>query len=212
MARIEHGSYLTQYSNECSNKDLAALNDCADYLLELLDQCIPNDKACSCCAFQSLDEHCYSLCPLDPSSLYLAVLMNECEPLEDVDACSLPFSVDSPKKSFIKNLLSPKFDLVFDRLKADGVHYLESSVTDNSTSMQSDLSKNTTEGTVDLVHIANVTNNQVSNIKNASLFNTRIEIASNHSVYPLDSSGSNTCLDIPIYKNIMISLAFILCN
>lgn len=67
------------------------LNTCANDVLAKLDDCKADDLACECCALQSLSRDCYGLCPGSPSGSFLSVLYSDCEPLNDVNACGLPF-------------------------------------------------------------------------------------------------------------------------
>lgn len=56
-----------------------------------MDQCKPDDLACECCALQSMKRDCYGLCPNTASGNFLAVLYDDCETMNDVNACNLPF-------------------------------------------------------------------------------------------------------------------------
>lgn len=64
---------------------------CSNQVLAQLDDCKANDLACECCALQSMDPKCHNLCPGNPSANFLSVLVNDCAPLNDINACNLPF-------------------------------------------------------------------------------------------------------------------------
>ncbi|WPK26137.1 hypothetical protein PUMCH_003484 [Australozyma saopauloensis] len=94
MAFNEMGSYKNPnprpYDN-CDAKDLIQLSSCCNDLLSNLDDCKANDLACECCALQNMDRLCYNLCPGNPSANFLSVLLDDCAPLNDVNACNIPF-------------------------------------------------------------------------------------------------------------------------
>ncbi|CAI5759105.1 unnamed protein product [Candida verbasci] len=102
----EFGTYINpnprKYS-KCESSDLIKLSNCCNDVLLKLDECKPNDLACECCALQSINQECYNLCPGNPSTNFLTVLLNDCHSLKDVNACSLPFKKGYdepvPKKS-----------------------------------------------------------------------------------------------------------------
>lgn len=90
----EYGSYHNPHPRpfeHCDNTDLVKLSSCCNDVLERLDDCKANDLACECCALQLMDPLCYNLCPGNPSTNFLTVLFNDCAPLNDVNACNLPF-------------------------------------------------------------------------------------------------------------------------
>lgn len=201
LAGNEHGSYVNlnpHTYDKCPPEDLMTLNNCCCYLLDLLEQCIPDDEACACCALQSIDNDCYLLCPSHPSSLYLAVLMEDCKPLNDVNACNLPFRVENPNSKSIKKLLSQKFKQFSDDIDVNELIYVESSADDSDATQNSQL-KNSTK----LIEIA-----QVSNITDLELLNATARNISNHSVSPMDSSGSNNYPSSRMLLTISICLAF----
>lgn len=74
------------------------MNACANDVLAKLDNCKADDLACECCALQSLSRDCYGLCPGSPSGSFLSVLYEDCEALNDVNACGLPFKKTNGKK------------------------------------------------------------------------------------------------------------------
>ncbi|EMG47061.1 hypothetical protein G210_2662 [Candida maltosa Xu316] len=76
---------------QCQPNDLVKLSTCCNDLLHKLDECKPDDLACECCALQSINQDCYGLCPGNPSTNFLTVLLSDCSHLNDVNACSLPF-------------------------------------------------------------------------------------------------------------------------
>lgn len=78
------------YDN-CEAADLIKLSACCNDVLADLDDCKAGDLACECCALQSMDRACYSLCPGNPLTNFLAVLFADCSALNDVNACNIPF-------------------------------------------------------------------------------------------------------------------------
>ncbi|RCK55712.1 putative GPI-anchored protein 43 [Candida viswanathii] len=76
---------------QCQANDLVKLSSCCNDLLHQLDQCKPDDLACECCALQLINQDCYHLCPGNPLTNFLTVLLLDCSQLSDVNACSLPF-------------------------------------------------------------------------------------------------------------------------
>lgn len=102
-AYVETGSYVNPnprpYDN-CAAADLIQLSVCCNDVLASLDDCKAGDLACECCALQSMDRKCYNLCPGNPSASFLSVLLADCEPLNDVNACNIPFKkVDGDKQA-----------------------------------------------------------------------------------------------------------------
>ncbi|SGZ53293.1 CIC11C00000004533 [Sungouiella intermedia] len=97
----ELGSYKNPHPRpyeRCEAHDLIKLSECCNDVLAKLDDCKAGDLACECCALQHMDPLCYSLCPGNPSTNFLSVLYNDCAPLNDVNACNLPFKkVDGQK-------------------------------------------------------------------------------------------------------------------
>lgn len=100
-ASAEHASYKNPHPrpyDKCDANDLIKLSGCCNDVLAKLDDCKAGDLACECCALQSMDLACYSLCPGNPSTNFLSVLFHDCSELNDVNACNLPFKkVDSDK-------------------------------------------------------------------------------------------------------------------
>lgn len=99
----ESGSYKNPnprpYDN-CGASDLIQLSACCNSILANLGDCKAGDLACECCALQSMDSLCYNLCPGNPSANFLSVLLDDCVPLNDVNACNIPFKkVDGERKS-----------------------------------------------------------------------------------------------------------------
>lgn len=79
------------------------LTTCASEVLAKLDECKPDDLACECCALQSMKRDCYGLCPNTASGNFLAVLYDDCETMNDVNACNLPFKKhDSHVAKFLR--------------------------------------------------------------------------------------------------------------
>ncbi|ODV60130.1 uncharacterized protein ASCRUDRAFT_71166 [Ascoidea rubescens DSM 1968] len=94
----EFGSYMNPNPRTpCEGSELEKLNTCANDVLSKLDDCKADDLACECCALQSLNRDCYGLCPGSPSGNFLAVLYDDCESLNDVNACGLPFKKEDAK-------------------------------------------------------------------------------------------------------------------
>lgn len=99
----ESGSYRNPNPrpyDDCEAADLIHLSACCNDVLSSLDDCKAGDLACECCALQSMDRECYNLCPGNPSANFLSVLLTDCVPLNDVNACNIPFKkVDGERKS-----------------------------------------------------------------------------------------------------------------
>lgn len=93
-ALVETGTYRNPnprpYDN-CDAADLVQLSTCCNDILAGLDDCKSGDLACECCALQSMDRLCYTLCPGNPSASFLTVLLDDCVSLNDVNACNIPF-------------------------------------------------------------------------------------------------------------------------
>lgn len=88
----EFGAYVNPNpKNICEGEELEILTVCASEVLSKLDECKPDDLACECCALQSMKRDCYGLCPNTASGNFLAVLYDDCETMNDVNACNLPF-------------------------------------------------------------------------------------------------------------------------
>lgn len=101
-------------STNQEGQELEQLNLCASLVLAKLDDCKADDLACECCALQSLSRNCYGLCPGSPSGSFLSVLYDDCEALNDVNACGLPFKKSDghppqklTKKEAVKGSKSP---------------------------------------------------------------------------------------------------------
>lgn len=101
----EYGSYVNPHPRpyeRCTAPDLIKLSSCCNDVLSKLDDCKADDLACECCALQSLKQECFNLCPGNPSNNFLTVLFLDCQALNDINACSLPFkksdSLPSKKK------------------------------------------------------------------------------------------------------------------
>ncbi|KAM9929757.1 hypothetical protein OXX80_009578 [Metschnikowia pulcherrima] len=104
---VENASYKNlnprPYDN-CEANDLIKLSACCNDVLADLDDCKAGDLACECCALQSMDRTCYSLCPGNPSTNFLAVLFDDCSSLNDVNACNIPFKrVDGDRPASFRN-------------------------------------------------------------------------------------------------------------
>ena len=97
LARIidpEFGTYLNPNPRkypQCQANDLVKLSSCCNELLHKLDQCKSDDLACECCALQLIDRDCYHLCPGNPLTNFLTVLLQDCAQLSEINACALPF-------------------------------------------------------------------------------------------------------------------------
>ncbi|CEP20360.1 unnamed protein product [Cyberlindnera jadinii] len=88
----EFGAYVNPSpKNICDGEEFEMLTFCASEVLSRLDECKPDDLACECCALQSMKRDCHGLCPNTPSGNFLAVLYDDCETMNDVNACNLPF-------------------------------------------------------------------------------------------------------------------------
>lgn len=102
----EHASYKNPHPrpyDKCDANDLIKLSACCNNVLAQLDDCKAGDLACECCALQSMDLSCYSLCPDNPSTNFLTVLFADCSELNDVNACSLPFKkVDAEQPKHVR--------------------------------------------------------------------------------------------------------------
>ncbi|KAI5960478.1 hypothetical protein KGF57_001937 [Candida theae] len=104
----EYGTYLNpnpRKTAKCEPNDLVKLSTCCNDVLSKLDECKPNDLACECCALQSIDDECYHLCPGNPSTNFLTVLLSDCAAMNEVNACSLPFKKEDPeplRKSIVR--------------------------------------------------------------------------------------------------------------
>lgn len=93
-ANSEYGSYRNPNplpQDVCESNDLIKLNSCSNEMLGRLQQCKANDRACECCALQSLKPSCFELCPGSPASNLLSVIIDDCAELGEVNACDLPF-------------------------------------------------------------------------------------------------------------------------
>ncbi|RLV90696.1 putative GPI-anchored protein 43 [Spathaspora sp. JA1] len=93
----EYGTYVNPNPrpvNKCDANDLIKLSGCCNDVLKKLDECKADDLACECCALQSIEQECYHLCPGNPSTNFLTVLLNDCVELSEINACSLPFKKD----------------------------------------------------------------------------------------------------------------------
>lgn len=93
----EYGSYVNPHPriyDRCPAPDLVKLSGCCNDVLSKLDDCKADDLACECCALQSIKPECYNLCPGNPSNNFLTVLYHDCENLNEINACSLPFKKD----------------------------------------------------------------------------------------------------------------------
>ncbi|KAG5418442.1 hypothetical protein I9W82_003970 [Candida metapsilosis] len=96
----EYGTYLNpnpRKTTKCEPNDLVKLSTCSNDVLSKLVECKPNDLACECCALQSIDDECYHLCPGNPSTNFLTVLISDCAAMNEVNACSLPFKKEDPE-------------------------------------------------------------------------------------------------------------------
>ncbi|CCH42439.1 putative secreted protein [Wickerhamomyces ciferrii] len=100
----EFGAYVNPNpKNICEGEELDTLTTCASEVLAKLDECKPDDLACECCALQSMKRDCYGLCPNTASGNFLAVLYDDCETMNDVNACNLPFKKhDSHVAKFLR--------------------------------------------------------------------------------------------------------------
>ena len=104
----EYGTYMNpnpRKTAKCEPNDLVKLSTCCNDVLSKLDECKPNDLACECCAFQSIDDECYHLCPGNPNTNFLTVLLLDCAEMNEVNACSLPFKKEDPeppRKSIVR--------------------------------------------------------------------------------------------------------------
>lgn len=109
----EYGSYVNPHPrtyDRCPAQDLIRLSLCCNDVLCMLDDCKADDLACECCALQSMKQECYNLCPGNPSNNFLTVLYHDCEALNDINACSLPFKKDDGLPSKAKNSKEPQAD------------------------------------------------------------------------------------------------------
>lgn len=104
----EYGTYLNpnpRRTTKCEPNDLVKLSTYCNDVLSKLDECKPNDLACECCALQSIDDECYHLCPGNPNTNFLTVLLLDCAEMNEVNACSLPFKKEDPeppRKSIVR--------------------------------------------------------------------------------------------------------------
>lgn len=88
----EFGAYVNPNpKNICDGDELEMLTICASEVVANLEECEPDDLACECCALQIMEQDCHGLCPNTPSGNFLAVLYDDCETMNDVNACNLPF-------------------------------------------------------------------------------------------------------------------------
>lgn len=103
----EYGSYSNPNArafDKCTAQELIKLSQCCNDVLIKLNTCKAEDLACECCALQSIDKECYSLCPGNPSVNFLTVLINDCSSLQGVNACGLPFKkYDEPVQTYTVN-------------------------------------------------------------------------------------------------------------
>ncbi|CCE80324.1 Piso0_003438 [Millerozyma farinosa CBS 7064] len=109
--RAEYGTYLNPNPRpfeKCDAQDLIKLSNCCNDVLSRLDDCRADDLACECCALQSMNQECYSLCSGNPSNNFLTVLYNDCASLSDVNACSLPFKKNDETPSKISEGMKSK--------------------------------------------------------------------------------------------------------
>ncbi|KAI5955074.1 hypothetical protein KGF54_001635 [Candida jiufengensis] len=106
----EYGTYMNpnprknSLSSKCEPNDLVKLSSCCNDILSKLDECKPNDLACECCALQSINQECYHLCPGNPNTNFLTVLLSDCKEMNKINACSLPFKKEDsqpPRKHTI---------------------------------------------------------------------------------------------------------------
>ncbi|KAI5965804.1 uncharacterized protein KGF55_001167 [Candida pseudojiufengensis] len=84
-------------SSKCEPNDLVKLSACCNDILSKLDECKPNDLACECCALQSINQECYHLCPGNPNTNFLSVLLSDCKVMSEINACSIPFKKEDPE-------------------------------------------------------------------------------------------------------------------
>lgn len=190
--KTEHGSYVNLNPNTyeiCPPESLVTLNSCSNILLDLLDQCIPDDNACACCALQSIDQTCYSLCPSQPSSLFLAVLTQDCKPLNDVNACNLPFKVDDEPHSGLKKLISHKFKQFSDDIDINELAFFEPP-TENVISLQQNETIDADEKSDPEQVFEEIA--QMLNYTTIDSLNVTMQLTSNYSIAVSDSSGSIT--------------------
>ncbi|CDR40816.1 CYFA0S05e04808g1_1 [Cyberlindnera fabianii] len=124
----EFGAYVNPNpKNICEGDELDTLTLCASEVLAKLDECKPDDLACECCALQSMKRDCYGLCPNTQSGNFLAVLYDDCETMNDVNACNLPFKKHD---AHVAKFLRPNSRLPVEEKAPDFV--LQSTITNTS--------------------------------------------------------------------------------
>lgn len=130
-ANSEYGSYRNPNplpQDVCESKDLIKLNSCSNEMLGRLQQCKANDRACECCALQSLKPSCFELCPGSPASNLLTVIIDDCAELGEVNACDLPFM---KSESSYLNTEEPSVDLYFSKYTQELMVANEKDLTEN---------------------------------------------------------------------------------
>jgi len=173
----EFGAYVNPNpKNICEGEELDTLATCASEVLAKLDECKPDDLACECCALQSMKRDCYGLCPNTASGNFLAVLYDDCETMNDVNACNLPFKKHD---THVAKFLRPNARIPVEDKEPDFVlqSVLENNTNSTNTSIVSFL-----EHKQDLEDAfpGNHTTNQTSIDENQSL----------NATVPLESSAS----------------------
>ncbi|EDK41776.2 hypothetical protein PGUG_05874 [Meyerozyma guilliermondii ATCC 6260] len=131
-ANSEYGSYRNPNplpQDVCESKDLIKLNSCSNEMLGRLQQCKANDRACECCALQSLKPTCFELCPGSPASNLLSVIIDDCAELGEVNACDLPFM---RSESSYLNTEEPSDDLYYSKYTRELMAANEKDVTEST--------------------------------------------------------------------------------
>ncbi|ODQ57206.1 hypothetical protein WICANDRAFT_65465 [Wickerhamomyces anomalus NRRL Y-366-8] len=175
----EFGAYVNPNpKNICEGEELDTLTTCASEVLAKLDECKPDDLACECCALQSMKRDCYGLCPNTASGNFLAVLYDDCETMNDVNACNLPFKKHD---THVAKFLRPNARIPVEDKEPD---FVLQSVLENNT--------NTTNTTiVSFLEHKHDLEEEFSNhtVANKTLLD-RTHTANN--TLPLESSGART--------------------
>ncbi|WEJ96913.1 hypothetical protein PSN45_004458 [Yamadazyma tenuis] len=211
---LEFGTYVNPNPRpyeRCSSPDLIKLSSCCNVVLTKLDDCKANDLACECCALQSIQQECFNICPGNPSTNFLTVLYQDCAPLNDINACSLPFkkSNELPQKT---QRLKEKFE----NDKEGGIY--EKDVKGQPAIFKSKVSgKASTRQEEGEFFIGGDTERQPKNIedglgtKNETYFDKDAVIAESN-ITKSSSSAVSNLLDVSLVTSICLGLSLLLCT